>query len=122
MSSLELRHKSLLKGRLSGVNDLPTSPLPMVAYSRSFSPSLWIDNPLLSAKPLGANPMKYLLLILSLLSFLSSRASVANSLFDGKTFDGWIQAPTNSWVVKDGAMASTGAGRGVIYTTNQFSR
>jgi hypothetical protein len=26
------------------------------------------------------------------------------------------------WVVKDGAMASTGAGRGVIYTTRDFSR
>ena len=36
------------------------------------------------------------------------------SLFDGKTLDGWIQIPDNSWVVKDGAMASTGAGRGVI--------
>jgi len=44
------------------------------------------------------------------------------SLFDGKTLDGWVQIPTNSWLVKDGAMASTGAGRGVIYTTNQYSR
>jgi len=26
------------------------------------------------------------------------------------------------WVVKDGAMSSTGAGRGVIYTTQEFSR
>jgi hypothetical protein len=38
------------------------------------------------------------------------------SLFDGQTLDGWIQIPANSWTVKDGAMASTGAGRGVIYT------
>ena len=30
-------------------------------------------------------------------------------------------APTG-WVVKDGAMASTGSGRGVIYTTQDFSR
>src|SRR5262245_36193769 len=31
-------------------------------------------------------------------------------LFDGKTLEGW-QCETNAWVVKDGAMASTGAGR-----------
>ena len=29
---------------------------------------------------------------------------------------------TTGWVVKDGAMASTGAGRGVIYTANDYSR
>ena len=44
------------------------------------------------------------------------------SLFDGKTLDGWIQIPADSWVVKDGAMASTGAGRGVIYTKDDYSR
>ncbi len=38
------------------------------------------------------------------------------TLFDGKTLDGWIQIPADSWVVTDGAMASTGAARGVIYT------
>ena len=43
------------------------------------------------------------------------------SLFDGKTLDAWMQIPTNSWAVKDGAMASLGVGRGVIYTTNQYS-
>ena len=32
-------------------------------------------------------------------------------IFDGKTLDGWIQVPAASWIVKDGAMASTGAGR-----------
>jgi len=42
-------------------------------------------------------------------------------LFDGKSLDGWIQIPENSWIVKDGAMASTGAGRGVVYTENDFS-
>jgi hypothetical protein len=43
-------------------------------------------------------------------------------LFDGKTLDGWLQIPENSWTVKDGAMASTGAGRGVIYTKDDFSK
>jgi Domain of Unknown Function (DUF1080) len=41
-------------------------------------------------------------------------------LFDGKTLDGWVQVPPNSWIVKNGAMASTGAGRGVIYTKDDF--
>ncbi len=51
----------------------------------------------------------------------------AISLFDGRTLDGWIQIENNAasrssgWVVKDGAMSSTGAGRGVIYTANDYS-
>ena len=53
-------------------------------------------------------------------------ASEANlktvSLFDGKTLDGWILVPDESWVVKDGAMASTGNGRGMIYTKDDFSK
>ena len=44
------------------------------------------------------------------------------SLFDGKTLDGWILVPDESWVVKDGAMASTGNGRGMIYTKDDFSK
>ncbi len=40
-------------------------------------------------------------------------------LFDGKTLDCWVSS-TNDWIVKDGAMASTGAGRGVIYTKNDY--
>lgn len=40
-------------------------------------------------------------------------------LFDGRTLDGWLVS-SNAWIVKDGAMASTGAGRGVIYTSNEF--
>jgi hypothetical protein len=52
-------------------------------------------------------------------------------LFDGKTLDGWIQienkppaagSPATGWVVKDGAMASTGLGRGVIYTAKDYGR
>jgi hypothetical protein len=48
-------------------------------------------------------------------------------LFDGKTLDGWVLADNNpsaspGWVVKDGAMASTGAGRGVIYTVKDYVR
>jgi hypothetical protein len=43
-------------------------------------------------------------------------------LFDGKSLDGWIQLPADSWEVKDGAMASTGAGRGVIYTRDDYTK
>ena len=42
------------------------------------------------------------------------------SLFDGKTLNGWIQIPDNSWEVKDGVIASLGKGRGVIYTAKQY--
>jgi hypothetical protein len=67
--------------------------------------------------------MKKRLFLITVILALSvpARAAGPVSLFDGKTLEGWIQAPTNSWTVKDGAMASTGAGRGVIYTTNQYS-
>ena len=67
--------------------------------------------------------MKKILLpiIATLLLAPSANAEPPLSLFDGKTLDGWLQVPTNSWTVKDGAMASTGAGRGYIYTTNQYS-
>ena len=34
----------------------------------------------------------------------------------------WRRAVTTGWVVKDGAMASTGAGRGVIYTARDYGR
>jgi hypothetical protein len=43
-------------------------------------------------------------------------------IFDGKTLDGWIQIPADSWTVKDGAMASTGDGRGVIYTRDDYTK
>jgi hypothetical protein len=43
-------------------------------------------------------------------------------LFDGKTLDGWIQIPVNSWEVKDGTMASRGVGRGAIYSENDYSK
>jgi hypothetical protein len=36
--------------------------------------------------------------------------------------DELAQSATSGWVVKDGAMASTGAGRGVIYTVSDYSR
>jgi hypothetical protein len=50
------------------------------------------------------------------------------SLFDGKTLDGWkfSMKGTNSmdiaeaWTVKDGAMSSLGAGRGVLYTKGEY--
>ncbi len=52
---------------------------------------------------------------------LSANAADAVSLFDGKTLNGWLQIPTNSWEVKDGVIVSLGKGRGVLYTTNQYS-
>ena len=42
------------------------------------------------------------------------------ALFDGKTLEGWIQSPAEAWTVRDGAMASKGLGRGVIYTKNDY--
>ncbi len=42
------------------------------------------------------------------------------SLFDGQSLAGWIQSPPDAWTVKDGAMASKGSGRGVIYTANDY--
>jgi hypothetical protein len=47
----------------------------------------------------------------------------ATPLFDGESLAGWIQVPDETgWEVKDGAMASTGAGRGVIYTEGDYGR
>jgi hypothetical protein len=63
----------------------------------------------------------FLLITAALPLAFSAPAAPPVSLFDGKTLEGWVQIPTNSWKVQDGAMASTGAGRGVIYTTNQYS-
>ncbi len=40
-------------------------------------------------------------------------------IFDGKSLAGWV-VETNAWIVKDGAMASTGAGRGVIHTRESY--
>jgi hypothetical protein len=42
-------------------------------------------------------------------------------LFDGKTPDGWAQIPPDSWTVKNGALASLGLARGVIYTKRELS-
>lgn len=51
-------------------------------------------------------------------------------LFDGRTLSGWIQAqkapltpargPDTGWVARDGVLASTGAGRGVLYTEKDY--
>jgi hypothetical protein len=43
-------------------------------------------------------------------------------IFDGRTLDGWVQIPADSWEVKQGVMASRGAGRGVIYTRDDHAR
>lgn len=47
------------------------------------------------------------------------KISKLTPLFDGKTLEGW-EYQTNAWVVKDGAMSSTGAGRGVIFTRGDY--
>jgi Domain of Unknown Function (DUF1080) len=43
-------------------------------------------------------------------------------IFDGRTLNGWTQIPADSWIVKNGIVASLGAGRGVIYTNESFER
>jgi hypothetical protein len=48
------------------------------------------------------------------------RIDQMTSLFDGKTLDGWVCFTNNTWTVKDGAMSSLGAGRGVIYTKGEY--
>jgi hypothetical protein len=45
----------------------------------------------------------------------------STSLFDGKSLDGWIQIPPDSWTATNGVMASLGVARGVIYTANDYS-
>jgi hypothetical protein len=40
-------------------------------------------------------------------------------IFDGKTLEGW-EFNSNTWTVKEGAMASLGAGRGVIFTKTDY--
>lgn len=41
-------------------------------------------------------------------------------IFDGTSLEGWTMSPAASWVIKDGAMVSTGAGRGYIFTKNDY--
>ena len=49
-------------------------------------------------------------------------------IFDGKTLDGWKASTkgvneadvASAWTVKDGAIASVGAGRGVLYTAKEY--
>lgn len=43
------------------------------------------------------------------------------ALFDGRTLEGWVCFTNNAWTVKEGAMASLGAGRGVIYTKGEYN-
>ncbi|MEO7798067.1 MAG: DUF1080 domain-containing protein [Opitutaceae bacterium] len=57
-----------------------------------------------------------------------AQLSQMTPLFDGKTLEGWIATDkidnpadiTQAWTVKDGAMASLGAGRGMIYTKKSY--
>jgi hypothetical protein len=41
------------------------------------------------------------------------------SMFNGTNLDGWTQSRPDGWVVRDGAIHGTGAGRGWIYYNNQ---
>jgi hypothetical protein len=50
-----------------------------------------------------------------------SQAAAVTSLFDGRSLDGWIQIPPDSWTVTNGVMADKGAARGVLYTKNDYS-
>ncbi|MGH7950674.1 MAG: 3-keto-disaccharide hydrolase [Limisphaerales bacterium] len=52
---------------------------------------------------------------------VKNKSNETTVLFDGKTLSGWTQIPKNSWMVANGAMASLGVGRGVIYTANDYS-
>ena len=70
--------------------------------------------------------MKTPLALLGILLVLTGCATTgvktnATSLFDGKTLNGWSQIPPDSWTVTNGAMASLGLARGVIYTANDYS-
>lgn len=69
----------------------------------------------------------FLIPVVALVSASGLRA--AESLFDGKTLKGWVDIENkpipdggSGWVVKDGAIASTGAGRGVLCTERDFTR
>ncbi len=42
-------------------------------------------------------------------------------IFDGKTLDGWTPQPANGWDVKDESIHITGAGRGYIYTKDDYA-
>ena len=43
-------------------------------------------------------------------------------IFDGKSLDGWKQIPPDSWIAKNGVVASLGAARGVIFTAREYGR
>lgn len=43
-------------------------------------------------------------------------------LFNGTSLEGWVQIPAKSWQVKEGAIASLGVGRGVIYTKDDYTK
>ena len=70
--------------------------------------------------------MKTFIALLGLLLGLTGCATMggkptATSLFDGKTLNGWTQIPPDSWTVTNGAIASLGLARGVIYTAQDYS-
>lgn len=50
----------------------------------------------------------------------SLSASAPVSIFDGKTLNGWLQVPANSWTVTNGVMASKGLS-GEIYTAVNYT-
>jgi hypothetical protein len=48
-------------------------------------------------------------------------SGAATKVFDGTTTNGWVAVPPNSWIVKDAALASTGAARGYLYYDKDYS-
>jgi hypothetical protein len=51
---------------------------------------------------------------------MGGAGEAVSALFTGNSLAGWKAIPAGSWVLKDGAMASTGAGRGVLYTAGDY--
>jgi hypothetical protein len=43
-----------------------------------------------------------------------------SALFTGSSLSGWKAIPAASWIIKDTALASTGAGRGVLFTAGDY--
>ena len=69
-------------------------------------------------------PLCLFSLVLTVISGCATARSDTNdpvTLFNAKSLDGWIQIPPDSWTATNGVLASLGVGRGVIYTTNDYT-
>ena len=90
-----------------------------LALSLTFAPNLFAQQPVTNTAPEPPAPLS---------SAAMEKIRRMSPLFDGQTLTGWkfsmkgsnAMDPGNAWTVKDGAMASLGTGRGVIYTENEY--